>query len=228
MNYLSPRLATALLSASLPRDAAAEVLGDLEEAFHAQARLVGKTRARAWYWGEALRFVVRLLFTKVTRVGLYQVHLTPTKHKASSMSTFVQDLRYALRTLMREPGFTAVAVVILAVRIGANVAIFSITDAELFRSLPFPDADPLVMGRTTWSGELARNVSSPDYYDYRDQSRSFESLAAILTGPLPFTMTGGGEPKRLQGVIAGVDLFPTVGVEPQLGRNFAADERNSG
>ena len=140
------------------------------------------------------------------------------------MSTVVQDIRYAIRTLLREPGFTAVSILILAIGIGANVAMFSVTDAALFRTLPFRDADRLVMGRTTWSGRLARNVSSPDYYDYRDQSQNLQSLAAILTGTLPFTVTGGGEPERVPGVFAGVDLFPMLGVTPQLGRNFSAAE----
>jgi putative ABC transport system permease protein len=140
------------------------------------------------------------------------------------MSTVVQDIRYAVRTLLREPGFTAVAILILAVGIGANVAMFSVTQAALFRTLPFPEADRLVMGRTTWSGRLARNVSSPDYYDYRDQSQNLQSLAAITTGPWTMTLTGGEEPERVAGVLASVDLFPTLGVTPQLGRNFTAEE----
>jgi putative ABC transport system permease protein len=141
------------------------------------------------------------------------------------MSTVLQDIRYAIRTLVKEPGFTAVAILILAVGIGANVAMFSVTDAALLRTLPFPEADRLAMGRTTWSGRLARNVSAPDYYDYRDQSEQLESLAAVLSGSWAgLTITGGEEPERVAGTLASVDLFTTLGVEPQLGRNFTAAE----
>jgi hypothetical protein len=203
-------LAVAILSACLPREAAAEVLGDLEEVYCARVRLEGRRRAGVWYWSQVIRFVGRLAAKRATAVGHGRVNVRSPRQRASSMSTVVQDIRYAIRTLLREPGFTAVAILILAVGIGANVAMFSVTEAALFRTLPFPEADRLVMGRTTWSGRLARNVSSPDYYDYRDQSQNLQSLAAITTGPWSITVTGGEEPERLSGVLASVDLFPTL------------------
>jgi putative ABC transport system permease protein len=114
------------------------------------------------------------------------------------------------------------------VAIGANVAMFSITDAVMFQSLPFPDSDRLMVCRTTYNGEPHWNVSAPDYYDYRDQVNAFESLAAVTSFTFPVTVTGGEEPERLPAVLASVDLFPTLGVTPQLGRNFTLDEAEIG
>ena len=108
------------------------------------------------------------------------------------MSTLMHDIRYAGRTLVKEPGFSLVAVLILAVGIGANVAMFSVTDAVLLRALPFPDAERLVLARTSYGEGLGWNVSSPDYYDYRDQNQGLESLAAVRSGGLlPGTRSGG-------------------------------------
>jgi putative ABC transport system permease protein len=140
------------------------------------------------------------------------------------MSTVMHDVRYAMRTLVKEPGFSLVAVLILAVGIGANVAMFSVTDAVLLRALPFPDSDRLVLARTTYGDGLAWNVSSPDYYDYRDQNQSLELLAAVRSFPGDVTVTGGDEPERVPGTLASVNFFPTLRVQPQLGRQFTAEE----
>ena len=140
------------------------------------------------------------------------------------MNAFLYDIRYAMRTLLKDPGFSIIAVLILAVGIGANVAMFSVTDAVLIRSLPYPEADHLVLGRTSYSQGLAWNVSSPDYYDYRDQNRGLESLAAIRSFSNQWTVTGGDEPEKVPGTYASVDFFPTLGVQPILGRQFTIDE----
>ena len=140
------------------------------------------------------------------------------------MTDLSQDVNYAVRTLAKHPSFAAVVIVILALGIGANVAMFSVTDAVMFRSLPYPDANQLALGRTTYSGNPSWNVSAPDYYDYRDQVEVFESLAAILSFTYPVTVTGGEEPERVPAILASVDFFPTLGVNPQLGRNFTLDE----
>jgi putative ABC transport system permease protein len=140
------------------------------------------------------------------------------------MNAFLYDLRYAMRTLLRDPGFSLIAVLILAVGIGANVAMFSVTDAVMLRSLPYPDAGQLVLGRTTYGENLAWNVSAPDYYDYRDQNQGLESLAAILSFTNDATITGGEEPERVPGSLASVNFFPTLGVQPILGRQFTVDE----
>jgi putative ABC transport system permease protein len=117
-----------------------------------------------------------------------------------------------------------VAILILAVGIGANVAMFSITDAVMFQSLPFPESERLVLGRTTYDGQLAWNVSAPDYYDYRDRVEAFESFGTVRTFTDPVAVTGRGDPERVETVLTSVTFFPTLGVKPSHGRNFTAAE----
>jgi putative ABC transport system permease protein len=112
----------------------------------------------------------------------------------------------------------------LGIGIGANVAMFSITDAVMLQSLPFPDADELVLGRTTYSGSIGWNVSSEDYYDYRDQVQTFRSLAAVRSSPEQVTITGGDEPELAPANLASVNFFATLGIAPQLGRQFLVEE----
>ena len=107
---------------------------------------------------------------------------------------FGQDLRYAIRTLVKRPGFAALAVLTLALGIGANTAIFSVVNAVLLRPLPYPEPERLAktVGRDLGSGELG-NLSPADFMDLRDQNRSFESMGAHGWVGF-FTITGVGEP----------------------------------
>jgi hypothetical protein len=136
------------------------------------------------------------------------------------MNTLLADLRYAFRSLKKSPGFSAVVVLTLALGIGANVAMFSIVDAVLLEGLPYPEADRLILGRTTYSGQIAWNVSSEDYYDYRDRVEAFSSLGAIRSGANEVTVTGGEEPERVASTMVSANLFRTLRVDPQLGRDF--------
>ncbi|MFC1660459.1 ABC transporter permease [Gemmatimonadota bacterium] len=140
------------------------------------------------------------------------------------MASIFADLRYALGSLRKSPGFSIVVILTLAVGIGANVAMFSITDAVLFRSMPFEYPSRLVLGRTTYEGELAWNVSSEDFYDYRDRVEAFESLAVIRSGASEVTVTGGEEPERVPSTMVSVNLFPTLAVNPRLGRPFSVED----
>jgi putative ABC transport system permease protein len=141
---------------------------------------------------------------------------------------FWQDIRYGARSLFRAPGFTVVVVLILAVGIGANVAMFSIIDSAMLRPVSFPEAERLVLGRKTVNGGLAPLVSAQDYWDYRDMSTSFESLDAYVGFTNSYTITGIAEPERIAGLLVTVNLFPTLGVNPQLGRHFTAEEALEG
>jgi putative ABC transport system permease protein len=136
------------------------------------------------------------------------------------MSMLLTDLRCAFRALRKNPGFSAVVVLTLALGIGANVAMFSIVDAVLLKGLPYPDADRLVLGRTTHSGQISWNVSSEDYFDYRDRVDAFQSLAAIRSFAQEVTVTGGEEPERVPGTMISANFFRAVGVSPHLGRDF--------
>ena len=140
-----------------------------------------------------------------------------------------QDLRYGLRMLVKNPGFACVAVLTLALGIGANTAIFSIVNAVLLQPLPFSEPDRLVW---VWgnirNGGRSASVSPLDYLDYRAQNTSFEHFAATFTVPAPFNLTGSGEPERLQGAVATGDFFQALGVNPALGRTFLLENEEPG
>jgi len=133
------------------------------------------------------------------------------------------DLRFAFRSLARSPGFTAVVVMTLALGIGATTGVFSAMNAILFAGMPYPEPDRLVFGRSTFQGGTV-GLSAHDYFDYRDQSTSFESLGAHLEFSTHVSSTGGGTPETLRATYVSTDLFRTLGVVPRLGRTFVPEE----
>jgi putative ABC transport system permease protein len=137
----------------------------------------------------------------------------------------IADLRYALRMLMKTPAFTFIAVITLALGIGANSAIFSVIDTVLLRPLSFPKSDELVMvySNNLKSEPNGRYTSSfPNFHDYRVQSRSFVGMAAYAGAGA--VLTGAGEAKELSGVATDGDFFEVLGVKPILGRAYTAEE----
>jgi predicted permease len=144
------------------------------------------------------------------------------------MSTVVQDLRYSLRTLRKSPGFTAAAVGILALGIGANTALFSVVDAVLLRPLPFPEPERIMRLEEAPPppAESLRAASPADYFDWRAQSHSFAALAAYRGGSL--TWTGGQEPEALTAATVMGDFFSVLAIRPILGRVFAPGEEEPG
>jgi len=141
---------------------------------------------------------------------------------------FWQDLRYAARMLVKNPGFTAVAVIALALGIGANTAIFSVVNTVLLRPLPYKDPERLVMVFEDSSKHgFPRDVpTSANYLDWRDQNQVFDSMAAIAGDS--FNLTGVGDPERILGYRVSASLFPMLGISPQLGRWFTPDEDQAG
>ncbi|HEU4508115.1 MAG TPA: ABC transporter permease [Pyrinomonadaceae bacterium] len=139
-----------------------------------------------------------------------------------------QDLRYGLRMLARNRGFTVVAVIALAVGIGANSAIFSVVNTVLLRPLPYTDPDRLVMvwEEGTPDGFPINSASAANYIDWRDQNQVFTDAAVI--GRVTFNLTGAGEPERLDGRRVSANLFPLLGVQPHVGRTFSAEEDGPG
>ncbi|HXW92458.1 MAG TPA: ABC transporter permease [Terriglobales bacterium] len=139
------------------------------------------------------------------------------------MNAIAQDLRYALRQLGKSPGFTAVALLTLALGIGANTAIFSVVDAVLLRPLPFHNPRGLVAVKTTEPGRRDDiGVSYPTFLDWRAQNHAFEGLSAFHVDD--FTLTGRGEPIHVTGAVVSANTLSLVGVAPLLGRNFSAEE----
>jgi putative ABC transport system permease protein len=136
-------------------------------------------------------------------------------------------LRHAAHALQKAPGFTVVAVSVLALGVGANTAMFSVIDAVLLRPLPYPDADLLV-----WIGEAIQSKTTdevtltPDFLDWRNQNGLFTGMAAFNF--FARTLTGAGDPISLRTVKVSADLLPLLKVQPMLGRNFTRREDEQG
>ncbi|MFZ3245361.1 MAG: ABC transporter permease, partial [Candidatus Acidiferrales bacterium] len=145
------------------------------------------------------------------------------------METLLQDIRYGLRMLRKSPGFTAVAILTLALGIGANTAIFSVVDAVLLRPLPYKDPARLVW--TTLQFPKADVHSSfvphPTYFAWRDQNDVFSGIAATNLGRT-FTLTGAGIPERIRGMGVSANFFSVLGVELARGRSFTPEEDRHG
>src|ERR1044072_4938098 len=140
------------------------------------------------------------------------------------MDTFIQDLRYGFRTLLKNPGFTAIAIIALALGIGANTAIFSVVNAVLLRSLPYKDPDRLIVPATVKPGAYDRgSVTYADVLDWQKEEQIFDSVAAFQ--PRSVDITGNGDPAPAQAALVSEDYFRVMGVEPLLGRTFLAEEQ---
>jgi putative ABC transport system permease protein len=141
-----------------------------------------------------------------------------------SLEILMQDIRYALRSLRKNSGFTTVAILTLALGIGANTTMFSVVNGVLLKPLPYPNPDRLVSlweTHPTWGPFLT--VAPANFYDWRQQSNSFSQMAAL--DPYPdFILTGRGEARRLAGAAVTADFFPLLGVNMALGRSFRANE----
>ncbi|MGH2779910.1 MAG: ABC transporter permease [Thermoleophilaceae bacterium] len=139
------------------------------------------------------------------------------------MGHLIQDLRYAVRSLRKTPGFTVVAILTLALGIGANAAIFTVLDRALLRPLPVEEPDRLVVLSTLREGgDRNMNFSYPAYHDYREGSEVFSGLIAFA--PRPFTLATDGAAERVEGVMVSGNYFDVLGVEPRHGRAFLTDE----
>jgi putative ABC transport system permease protein len=141
------------------------------------------------------------------------------------METLLQDLRYAFRVLIKSPSFTAIAVLTLALGIGANTAIFSVVNATLLRPLAFHDSSRIMLIAEK-SKYPDPSVSYQNFVDWRDQSHSFECVQGMRASTI--TLTGAGEPERLNARWVTSGLFPLLGVKALLGRTFRDDEDRAG
>src|SRR5882724_5644025 len=140
------------------------------------------------------------------------------------MGTLIQDSRYGLRMLRKSPGFTAVAVLTLALCIGATTAIFSVVNGVLIRPLPYPESDRLVeLMRGQKSGN-DETVEASKFLFWRQQSRVFEAMAAFDIFGTGFNLASGGQPEHVTGMRVSPDFFRVLGVRPAIGRDFTAEE----
>src|SRR5689334_15049106 len=144
------------------------------------------------------------------------------------MDNLIRDIRFALRTMMRKPGFTAIAIIIMALGIGANTAIFSLVRAVLLRPLPFANPDRLVM---VWEDAafigFPKNTPAPaNYVDWKTRNEVFEDMAAIDSRS--YNLVGDGQPEKVYALGVTESFFPLLGVEPTLGRVLAPEDDRPG
>ena len=140
------------------------------------------------------------------------------------MNTLLQDMRYGWRMLLKRPSFTLVAVITLALGIGANTTIFSFVNGILLRSLPYPQPERLVLldENALKRGITSMGVSFPNFLDWREQNRVFEDVAAYDTASQ--ALTGSGEPEQIQGAEISHGLLEILRVSPLMGRTFTEEE----
>ncbi len=146
------------------------------------------------------------------------------------METLWQDMRYAIRMLVKNPGFSAIAILSLALGIGANTTIFTIVNAILLHPLPVKDISRLVeldtvdtKTRVTAANVTKLGMSYPNFQDYARENQVFSAMSVIV-GPLPLTWSGGAEPKQVQGQMVSANFFDVLGLTPVVGRFFLSDE----
>ncbi len=139
------------------------------------------------------------------------------------MQTLITDLRYGLRTMRKNPGFAAAAILILALGIGANTAIFSVVNALVLRPPPYPDSGRLVyVSEGNESLKSWGAASYPNFLDWKDQNQVFDRMAVLA--PEPMNLAGGGEPERIPGLRVSQDALALLGVVPRLGRAFLVSD----
>jgi predicted permease len=144
------------------------------------------------------------------------------------METLIKDIRYGIRGLLRRPGFTVIALITLALGIGANTAIFSVVNAVLLRPLPFQKPEELVIvwEDATFAGFPHNTPAPANYVDWKTQNQSFVDMAA--SNETSFNLTGDGEPERVSAYAVSANFFPLLGVQPLLGRSFTPEEDRPG
>src|SRR2546430_16998899 len=145
---------------------------------------------------------------------------------ANLLTSLPQDLRYGVRVLAKSPGFSLIAILTLALGIGANTAIFSVVNGVLLNPLPFRDPHQLVSMFQEMPNFKNGSISYPNFIDWRRMNTTFSTMAAYRS--TEFTLTGNGEPERLRGEMISAGFFEILGVNAIMGRTFTADEDRLG
>ncbi|HEX4479559.1 MAG TPA: ABC transporter permease, partial [Rudaea sp.] len=148
--------------------------------------------------------------------------------KATWLSDLADDVRFGFRTLRKTPGFTAIAIITLALGIGANTAIFSVIETVLLRPLPYANPSSLVEIWNTYPGFAAVGVAAGDFSDFHREAKSFSAMGAYAQISQGFNLTGVGEPERIQASVATSDLFSMLGIRALVGRTFLSEEDKLG
>ena len=226
----SPRLARWFLARTLPPDEREFVIGDLEETFERELSAGKDVRAmRRWYrraaFGAVMSFAGR--DGRVPMIPQVMLH-EPAAKGDGLMRNLLRDARYGWRILVRRPAFTIIAVLTLALGIGANAAIFTVAYTLLIKPLPYSAADRLVLltENNLSRGWTSFTLSPANFLDWRDQNQTFERLAAYRSRS--YNYSGGEAPERLLGLSGSAGFFEMLDGAPALGRGFRSDEYQSG
>ena len=229
-----PPIVLRLFARFVPGDLREPITGDLTEEYLEMRDRRGPGRATLWLWGQAARLALTFRWERTA----HGRPLPPIGDELRSMSymwdSLRQDLGFGVRMLRRQPGFTVVAVIALALGIGANTAIFSVVDAVLWRPLPYPRADRVMAvaeqrpRESRWFGPVA----PADYFDWRRDNHSFSAMAAYTVmpaaGAYAYNLTGVGEPERVRPLEVSPAFLSVIGVTPAFGRDFRAEEETVG
>jgi predicted permease len=220
----------------LPWRTRQQVAGDVDEElrFHLE-NVTEELRRQGWPDAEAAREAARrfgdLEYTRAY-CRTQDIRRQQEKSRMNYLEELKQDLRYAVRSLRSAPGFTAVALLTLALGIGANTAIFSVVRGVLLEDLPFVQPDRIVrVWHAQPSGGIEQGaVSEPDFLDWKQQTQSAQSMGAYFfaDGMLGLDLTGVGNPERVSIALATDGFFETLGTRAMLGRTFAAEEHTEG
>jgi putative ABC transport system permease protein len=205
-----PATALWLLRRCLPHDLCESAIGDLEEERSARGK------GRAWFWAQSLGIALGYVWLG----GPRDERLRARKQGDGHVEGLSRNVRYAARGLVRTPAFTVVAVLTLALGIGANTAIFSVVNALLIRPLPLPDSDRLVRILGIDKDGRRQYLSAPDYADVKRQAQRFEAFTPFVGQSA--NLTGRAEPQRLRAGFVSDTFFDVVGVRPAIGRGFQA------
>ena len=221
--HVRPRLSSLRLSPARENEIVEELSQHLEDRWRELvASGVPDDDAARLALGEFREGNLLAQFMAPLRQSHVPVALTPGAPTGSALRNVWHDLRYAARTLRKQPAFTAAAVLTLALGIGANTAIFSIVNAVLLQPLPYPDSTRLFVVHP----QLTTSVSAENFLDVQREARSFEALGAYAgTG---FTLTGRGEPEFVMGQMISAELLEVLDVPPLAGRPFRPDENEGG
>jgi hypothetical protein len=166
-------------------------------------------------------------------------HMERRRRMSDYYAEWLWDTRYTLRTLRNNPAFTGIAILVLALGVGLNAAVFSVVNLMLLRPLPFPQSQQLVWltagksfdAKVRAAGGLSAETYTVDVYrEFQRNNQSFQDVTAFQTfyNSLQYKLTGAGEPRQLDAVEVAGNFFPTLGVVPILGRNFTEDETVKG
>src|SRR6202451_2212607 len=142
------------------------------------------------------------------------------------MRTLIQDLRFGTRTLRKNPGFTAIAVLTLALGIGANTSLFSVVNGVLLNPLPYPHPEQLVTLHESKPNFKTGSISYPNFRDWQKDNHTFSSMA--VSRSYSFSLTNLGEAEQIQGQFVTSDFFPILGVNPVMGRSFVHSDDQIG